>query len=74
MRTKEEIQERLLKTYENREKFSSLASKEKHPSPRLKDAYDMVKAVYTEKISELRWVLNEEAQSERTKGANGNEP
>lgn len=65
MRSEQEIKDKLLEIYNSRESFIAKTKKEKYPSKDLQFAFDMAKQVYTEKISILNWILdNDDEQKE----------
>ena len=64
MKSKEEIEKRKLEIYDDREKFSNLCKLEEKPTKELLKAFDVVNLIYTEKISELDWVLSDSDASE----------
>lgn len=60
MKSKAQINAKKLELYEARERFSEITQKEKEPNVELASAFYLVERIYTEKISMLNWVLNED--------------
>lgn len=59
MKTELEIKEKLLSLYAQRDKFKLIAISEKQKTVELKAAFFAVENYYSEKISVLHWVLEE---------------
>ena len=59
MKTEQDIKDKMLELYNSREAFENLTKQEREKTQEMETAFQVVEAIYTEKISLLNWVLNE---------------